>query len=70
MPRPLSRRELVRKLKACGFFGPFSGGKHEYMRREGLNIVIPNPHQGDISGQLISRLIKQAGISIEDFEGK
>ena len=28
---PVSKRELVRKLKALGFEGPFPGGKHQWM---------------------------------------
>ena len=27
----ISRRELIRKFKAIGFEGPFSGGKHQFM---------------------------------------
>ena len=45
---PVSRRELVRKLKRLGFEGPFPGGKHEWMRRGGLRLTIPNPHPGSI----------------------
>ena len=40
---PVSRRELVRKLKALGFEGSFAGGKHQWMRRGGLRLTIPNP---------------------------
>jgi predicted RNA binding protein YcfA (HicA-like mRNA interferase family) len=43
---PVSRRELVRKLKGLGFEGPFAGGKHQWMRRDGLRLTIPNPHGG------------------------
>ncbi|MBI3632316.1 MAG: type II toxin-antitoxin system HicA family toxin [Candidatus Vogelbacteria bacterium] len=68
MPKPLSTRELVRRLKNFGFFGPFSGGKHEYMTKDSLCVVVPNPHGGDISGNLIGKLIRQAGISAKDFE--
>ena len=45
---PVTRRELVRKLKTLGFEGPFPGGKHGWMRREGLHVTIPNPHAGAI----------------------
>lgn len=27
---PVSRRELIRKLKALSFRGPFPGGKHQH----------------------------------------
>ncbi|MBI3632679.1 MAG: type II toxin-antitoxin system HicA family toxin [Candidatus Vogelbacteria bacterium] len=59
MLKPLSRRELIRQLKNLGFRGPFSGGKHEYMERDGLNITIPNPHKKDISGKLVQIIFKQ-----------
>lgn len=41
---PVSRRELIRKLKSLGFQGPFPGGKHQWMQRDGLRLTIPNPH--------------------------
>ena len=67
MLRPVSRRELVRKLWVLGFEGPFPGGKHEWMRRSGLRVTIPNPHGGVIDPGLIRRILRQAGISIEDW---
>ncbi|MFA6006572.1 MAG: type II toxin-antitoxin system HicA family toxin [Candidatus Paceibacterota bacterium] len=68
MSKPLPRRELIRRLRANGFTGPFSGGKHEEMERGDLRVTIPNPHTGDISGILIEKIRKQAGISKKDFE--
>jgi hypothetical protein len=29
--RPLKRRQFVRKLRALGFDGPFSGTRHQFM---------------------------------------
>ena len=29
--RPLKRRDFVRKLRALGFDGPFSGTRHQFM---------------------------------------
>ena len=29
---------------------------------------VPNPHQGEISRDLLTRILKQAGISREDWE--
>ena len=60
---PVSRRELVRKLKALGFEGPFAGGKHQWMRRDGFRLTIPNPHGGAIDPGLIRRILRQAGVS-------
>jgi predicted RNA binding protein YcfA (HicA-like mRNA interferase family) len=67
MPRfdPVSRRELVRKLKGLGFEGPFAGGKHQWMRRGGLRVTIPNPHGGAIDPGLIRRILRQAGITLD-----
>jgi predicted RNA binding protein YcfA (HicA-like mRNA interferase family) len=62
---PVSRRELVRKLKALGFEGPFSGGKHQWMRRDSLRLTIPNPHGGAIDPGLIRRMLRQADITID-----
>ena len=64
---PVSRRELVRKLKSLGFEGPFPGGKHQWMRRNGLRLTIPNPHQGTIDSALIRRILRQAGITVDEW---
>jgi predicted RNA binding protein YcfA (HicA-like mRNA interferase family) len=29
--RPLKRRDFIRKLRALGFAGPFSGTRHQFM---------------------------------------
>jgi predicted RNA binding protein YcfA (HicA-like mRNA interferase family) len=64
---PVPRRELIRKLRWLGFEGPFSGKKHEYMRKGNIRIIIPNPHGQDIDPGLIRRILKHAGISIEEW---
>lgn len=64
---PVSRRELIRKLKVLGFEGPFPGGKHQWMRRGGLRLTIANPHGGEIDPGLIRRILHQAGISVEEW---
>jgi predicted RNA binding protein YcfA (HicA-like mRNA interferase family) len=64
---PVSRRELIRKLKALGFEGPFPGGKHQWMRRGGLRLTIPNPHGGVIDPGFIRRMLRQAGITPEEW---
>ena len=63
--RPISRDELVRRLKRLGFSGPFSGGKHQFMKRGALKLRIPNPHQSDITGDLLKRLLEQAELTNE-----
>ncbi len=69
MPRldPVSRRELIRKLKTLGFDGPYPGGKHQWMSRDGLRLTIPNPHGGAIDPGLIRRILRQAGITLDEW---
>jgi predicted RNA binding protein YcfA (HicA-like mRNA interferase family) len=54
MPRlaPISRRELIRRLRELGFEGPYTGGRHEFMLRGDRRLILPNPHRGDISVDL------------------
>jgi predicted RNA binding protein YcfA (HicA-like mRNA interferase family) len=66
--RPISRRELIRKLRALGFEGPFSGGKHPFMKKGRLKLRMPNPHYHDVSVDLLKRLLRQAGITEEEWE--
>ncbi|MFY9341103.1 MAG: type II toxin-antitoxin system HicA family toxin [Planctomycetota bacterium] len=71
MPRfgPSKRRDLVAALKRLGWEGPFSGGKHEFMRRGTHVLTIPNPHRGDVGMKLLAIVLRQAGISRRDWEG-
>jgi len=62
------RKDLIRALKQAGFDGPYAGGKHEFMVKENLRLTLPNPHQGEISKDLLSRILKQASISREEWE--
>jgi predicted RNA binding protein YcfA (HicA-like mRNA interferase family) len=64
----IKRRDLIRTLKHAGFDGPHTGGKHEFMVKGNLRLTLPNPHQGEISKDLLSRILKQAGISREEWE--
>jgi predicted RNA binding protein YcfA (HicA-like mRNA interferase family) len=64
---PISRRELVQHLHELGFDGPFTGGRHEFMVRGTVRLIIPNPHRQEISADLLSRILRQAGISREEW---
>jgi predicted RNA binding protein YcfA (HicA-like mRNA interferase family) len=70
MPRygPIRRNELISALRRFGYVGPKPGGKHDYMLRETHSITIPNPHGHDISREFLGRILKQAGISREEWE--
>ena len=63
----ISRRDLIDYLRQYGFDGPYSGGKHQFLIKDNLRLTIPNPHQGDISTDLLGKILKQAGISREDW---
>lgn len=70
MPRfgPMRRVDLIRALRVLGFSGPYSGGRHQFMVRGTLRLFIPNPHIGDIGRELLARILRQAGISREEWE--
>ncbi len=44
----IKRQDLIRYLRSLGFEGPYEGGKHRYMIKGEIKLVIPNPHRGDI----------------------
>jgi predicted RNA binding protein YcfA (HicA-like mRNA interferase family) len=65
--KPVTWFEFVRRLKELGFEGPFYGGKHPKMKRGNLVLTIPNKHVGTIGVGFLNRLLKQAGISKEEW---
>ena len=68
MPKPISRREMIRRLRQLGWTGPFPGGKHMTMLKEERSIHIPNPHGQDIDWSLMKRILKQADIDPAEWE--
>jgi hypothetical protein len=40
---PISRRKLIKKFRALGFNGPYSGGRHQFMAKGDLKVRIPKP---------------------------
>ena len=65
---PVSRRELVRRFQELGFTGPYSGGRHEFMLRGDIRIILPNPHRQEIGVNLLIRLLSQVTITREEWE--
>jgi hypothetical protein len=47
--------------------GPYQGGKHPHMIKGDLVLTIPNPHRGDIGVELLSRILRRAGVSREEW---
>ena len=68
--RPVSRRELISRFKALGWNGPRSGGHHQFMVKGSHKVRIPNPHQSDIGGSLVGEILRQAGITAEEWDGE
>ena len=69
MPKlsPVSFSDLVRKLRALDFEGPFSGGKHLFMVKGDLRLTIPNPHRQDIGVDLLKRILRQGRIQRDEW---
>lgn len=67
---PISWRSFVANMRRFGFRGPYQEGKHPYMIKELIVLTIPNPHDGDISTDLLARILRQAGISRDDWVNK
>lgn len=65
--RAISHTELIRGLRAFGFEGPWSGGKHLYMLKGSLRLTLPSPHKQKIGVDLLMRILRQAGISREEW---
>lgn len=70
MPKfgPVKRNDLIFYLKKLKFTGPFSGGRHQFMIKNTIRLVIPNPHKGDIGKDLLSKILKQAKIERSDWK--
>lgn len=45
---PCKRRDFLRKLRALGFDGPFSGSRHQFLVREQHRLAIPSNEEYSI----------------------
>lgn len=64
---PMKRKDFIARLRALGFSGPFAGAKHEFMERGALKVRLPNPHEGDITPGLPRRILRDSGVSKEEW---
>ncbi len=67
MPRNISWQKLLQSFRKLGFEGPYSGGKHLFMKKGPLKVRIPHKHKGEISAGLVSEILRQAGIDKKDW---
>ena len=72
MPRlkPVSWREFVQRMRELGFEGPYAGGRHPQMRRGSVTVIVPNPHESEIGVGFLTRLLRQAGVTREEWLGE
>ncbi len=69
MSSNISRKKLIKKFKALGYSGPFSGGRHQFMIKSRKKIRIPNPHGSrDIHISIVKEILRQAGISDAEWD--
>ncbi len=70
--RPVKRRDFIRKLRALGFAGPYSGTRHQFMTFGSHRHAIPT--NAEYSVPQIRMLLRQVEaiierkISFEDWE--
>ena len=57
-------------MKELGFDGPYAGGRHPQMRRGNITIIIPNPHEGEIGVGFLTHLLRQAGVTRDEWLGE
>ena len=63
----VSRRDLLHRLKQLGFEGPYTGGRHEFLVRGSTRLTLPNPHRQDVGVDLLVRILRQAGVTREEW---
>lgn len=64
---PVSRSDLIKGLRAFGWEGPVAGKKHQHLFKGDINLTIPNPHRGEIGVNLLKIILKEAGISRDEW---
>ena len=61
---PVSRQDLICRLRSLGWSGPYSGTKHQHMVKGSVQLTIPNPHgRREIGLNLLKIILNEAGIS-------
>jgi predicted RNA binding protein YcfA (HicA-like mRNA interferase family) len=64
----IKRADPIRYLRQAGFAAPRAGGRHQFMLKDSRKLILPNPHRSDISSSLLARLLRQAGITRNEWE--
>lgn len=57
----------MQNFRKLGFEGPYSGGKHLFMKKGPLKIRIPSKNKNQIGAGLVAEILRQAGIDKKDW---
>jgi len=69
---PCKRREFIRRLRALGFDGPFSGARHQFLIQNENRLAIPSNEEYSVPQ--LRMMLREAGfilgrdISLEEWE--
>jgi predicted RNA binding protein YcfA (HicA-like mRNA interferase family) len=60
---------VIRRPRRFGFVGPIPGGRHMHMAQPARRIIIPIPRHGgrDVSVGVLRSILRDAGISVEEW---
>ena len=64
----IKRERLIYYLRRVGFSGPHSGRRHQFMLKGHQRVRIPNPHKSDIGKNLLTQVLREAGIDRKEWE--
>ncbi|HEX4055555.1 MAG TPA: type II toxin-antitoxin system HicA family toxin [Tepidisphaeraceae bacterium] len=66
----VTAREVVAALKKAGFRAINQKGSHLYLWHDGRKLLTGVPiHPGDLGRGLVKRILKQAGLTEDEFRG-
>ena len=70
MPRPLPYREVVRRLRAAGFIEDRQTGSHVMFVKMTYagEVLVPVPRHRELQRGTLSSILRQAGLSVDEFE--
>lgn len=68
MPRPIKRRDLIRRLRLLGWEGLYQKGAHPYMVKGPRRLTVPNPHGDEMDWTLVKRILAQAGVDPSEWD--
>ncbi len=69
MPRltPIRRSDFISRLRALGWEGPLSGGKHQFMVKGAMKLPIPNPHGAEISIGKLREILNEICVGRDEW---